>query len=81
VKPLKERRLCKCPIGNVLATCPFSFSNAWHERRDAVLLQCDLDVAKKRVAQVGSRKYKHLLKVLGRLFIEDDPNADSPAIV
>jgi hypothetical protein len=73
VKPQKERRLCRCPIGDVLATCPFSFSNAWHERRAAVLLQCDLDVAKKEVAKVGPRKYQRIVESSGILPAGEDP--------
>lgn len=59
---------CSCNIGYVNADCPFSYSNGWHSRRDAMLLQVSAKLLKK-VALLTDKQREELEKDLDADYI------------
>lgn len=41
-----DLKKCACKPGVISGACPFSYANGWHARRDAMLLELDLDKVK-----------------------------------
>lgn len=44
VKTSMQTGKCPCKPGTISSNCPFSYSNQWHSRRDAMLLQTSSEV-------------------------------------
>ena len=55
-----ELKKCSCKPGTISWACPFSYANGWHARRDAMLLELDLDKVKASFDAMSTDEKAHL---------------------
>lgn len=71
----KVRPQCPCRVGSISSLCPFSYSNQWHARRDAMLLQIDLPTVQAKMATLNPQEVEAVRANVVEYLLDDSGDA------